>query len=135
MKDGNKIKTTVGACAKAVLATAAFVLSAHAEEPLKDVSKDADKDVSKEISDLRSLVTSSDFKLMNSSPGFVAQVNQALLYAQTQKCFWAGEKIGAYILHHNSKDAGGGGGGFDWPWEFFDLTADVPPLTDGLLLS
>ena len=26
------------------------------------------------------------------------------------KCFWAGEKAGAYILHHNLKDAGGGGG-------------------------
>jgi hypothetical protein len=24
------------------------------------------------------------------------------------RCFWAGEKRGAYILHHNSKDAGGG---------------------------
>jgi hypothetical protein len=30
------------------------------------------------------LVTASDFKLMNSNPGFVEQVNQALLYAQTQ---------------------------------------------------
>jgi hypothetical protein len=29
-------------------------------------------------------VTASDFKLMNSNPGFVAQVNQALQYAQTQ---------------------------------------------------
>jgi hypothetical protein len=29
------------------------------------------------------------------------------------KCFWAGEKPGSYILHHNLKDAGGGGGGDD----------------------
>lgn len=26
------------------------------------------------------------------------------------RCFWAGEKVDAYILHHNLKDAGGGGG-------------------------
>lgn len=41
------------------------------------------------------------------------------------KCFWAGEKPGAYILHHNLKDAdpGGGGGG------------DEPPIDDNLSVS
>lgn len=36
------------------------------------------------------------------------------------KCFWAGEKKGAYILHHNLKDGGGGGVLGDWPDDWDD---------------
>jgi hypothetical protein len=44
------------------------------------------------------------------------------------RCFWAGEKPGAYILHHNLKDAGGGGG-TEYPWDdpfWGDAHAPVP---------
>lgn len=40
------------------------------------------------------------------------------------RCFWAGEKEGAYILHHNAKNSGGDStGGDDWPDEYDPLTA------------
>jgi hypothetical protein len=43
------------------------------------------------------------------------------------KCFWSGEKKGAYILHHNMKQAGGeGGGGYDWPWAWDDPLTSNP---------
>lgn len=45
------------------------------------------------------------------------------------KCFWAGEKKGAYILHHNLKNAGGGGcgGDDDGSWGGWDAeSAKVP---------
>lgn len=33
------------------------------------------------------------------------------------RCFWAGEKSGAYILHHNVKNAGDGGwSDYSWDW-------------------
>lgn len=46
----------------------------------------------------------------------------------SNKCFWAGEKKGAYILHHNMKMAGGGsgnGGDGNDDWWFFDDKADI----------
>jgi hypothetical protein len=43
------------------------------------------------------------------------------------RCFWAGEKKAAYILHHNMKQAGGqGGGGYDWPWPSDDPLKSNP---------
>jgi hypothetical protein len=44
------------------------------------------------------------------------------------KCFWAGEKKGAYILHHNMKDAGGGD---YWPdeWDPLKTKPDESHLT------
>lgn len=48
------------------------------------------------------------------------------------KCFWAGEKPGVYILHHNMKageSGGGGGGAFD---DYtYDAYADGGTLIDG----
>lgn len=32
------------------------------------------------------------------------------------RCFWAGEQAGAFILHHNIKDAGGDDP-WDWDWD------------------
>lgn len=39
------------------------------------------------------------------------------------KCFWAGERKGAYILHHNMKDVSGGGG-YAWPDDYDPFKAE-----------
>jgi hypothetical protein len=45
------------------------------------------------------------------------------------KCFWAGQTKGAYILHHNLKNAGGGGG--DDPYDPWYWASHAPlPGTD-----
>lgn len=44
------------------------------------------------------------------------------------RCFWAGEKSGAYILHHNLKDAGGDDPDFpDDPWYDWVVAAPAEP--------
>lgn len=48
------------------------------------------------------------------------------------KCFWAGERKGAYFLHHNVKGVGGnddGLGGIDWSW--FTMQTKVDPVLSG----
>ena len=52
------------------------------------------------------------------------------------RCFWAGEAAGAFILHHNMKDSGGGGGGGggedDPPWWWDDLHSGEPGGASGV---